>query len=435
MMKKKITLFCVLAVTHLALWAGEVVSADTITVEVYYRQGSSRLDPAYRDNGSRLDILVEALRKLSSDSTLCLDRFDIISGASPEGSALLNRRLSESRTRNIRAYLDGRVVPTLASLITESHVGVDWENLRIRVEGSDMPYKEDVLDILTSTPEQVVRNGLVVDSRKRQLMNLHGGECWHYMEIYFFPGMRRSYVKLEYSSIPEPSASEKAMETGSVEMTDTLIFIRQDEICPEDSVIILKVESVPSFPFRMAVRTNLLYDALLVPNIGAEFYLGKGFSIGGNWMYAWWRNNSRHRYWRIYGGELAMRKYFSRPGGGSPLSGHHLGVYGQVFTYDFETGRKGYMGGRPGGTLWEKMNYGAGVEYGYSLPIARKLNLDFVIGLGYWGGTYYEYEPMNNHYVWRQTRQRHRFGPTKAEVSLVWLLGRENCNEKKGGRQ
>lgn len=67
--------------------------------------------------------------------------------------------------------------------------------------------------------------------------------------------------------------------------------------------------------------------------------------------------------------------------------------------------------------------------------VARRLNLDFVIGLGYWGGTYYEYLPMDNHYVWQATRQRHWFGPTKAEISLVWLLGRGNYNQKKGGVQ
>lgn len=36
---------------------------------------------------------------------------------------------------------------------------------------------------------------------------------------------------------------------------------------------------------------------------------------------------------------------------GEPLTGHHLGIYGQAFTYDFETGHKGYIGGKPGGTL------------------------------------------------------------------------------------
>lgn len=93
------------------------------------------------------------------------------------------------------------------------------------------------------------------------------------------------------------------------------------------------------------------------------------------------------------------------------------------------------MGGKPGGTLWEKMNYSAGLEYGYSLPITQRLNLDFVIGVGYWGGTYYEYLPTDNHYVWQATKQRRWFGPTKAEMSLVWLLGNGNYNAKKGGKR
>ena len=79
------------------------------------------------------------------------------------------------------------------------------------------------------------------------------------------------------------------------------------------------------------------------------------------------------------------------------------------------------------------MNYGAGLEYGYSLPVARRLNLDFVVGLGYWGGTYYEYLPLDDCYVWQRTKQRHWVGPTKVELSLVWLLGSENCNSKKKG--
>ena len=80
------------------------------------------------------------------------------------------------------------------------------------------------------------------------------------------------------------------------------------------------------------------------------------------------------------------------------------------------------------------MNYSVGLEYGYSLPVARRLNLDFVIGVGYWGGEYHKYAPIDGHYVWKETRRRHWFGLTEAEISLVWLLGRGNYNEKKGGR-
>lgn len=258
------------------------------------------------------------------------------------------------------------------------------------------------------------------------------------MEKHFFPLLRRSLVEVQYVSllpaagteqVPEPDAEQ----TDTVGMPQPLTPVPASKTEAEDSRMISEPQQQP--PLYMAVKTNLLYDALLVPNAGVEFYLGKGFSASGSWMYAWWKKNRRHRYWRIYGGELAIRKYFCRPEGGSPLSGHHLGVYGQILTYDFETGGRGYMGGKPGGTLWEKMNYTAGLEYGYSLPVARRLNIDFVIGLGYWGGTYYEYLPMDNHYVWQATKQRHWFGPTKAEISLVWLLGRGNHNLKKGGKK
>lgn len=185
-------------------------------------------------------------------------------------------------------------------------------------------------------------------------------------------------------------------------------------------------------PFCMSIKTNLLYDALAIPNIGVEFYLGKSWSVSGNWMYGWWKQSSKHRYWRIYGGELAVRKWLGKKAAEKPLTGHHLGIYGQVFTYDFKWGNKGYMGGKPGETLWDNANYAAGVEYGYSLPVARRLNLDFTLGVGYWGGKYYEYNSLDGHNVWQATKQRHWFGPTKAEISLVWLL-EWGSNNRKGG--
>lgn len=99
-----------------------------------------------------------------------------------------------------------------------------------------------------------------------------------------------------------------------------------------------------------------------------------------------------------------MRYWLGKKANEKPLTGHHIGIYGQAFTYDFEWGGKGYMGGEPGGTLWDKTNYAAGVEYGYSLPVANRLNIDFTLGVGYWGGKYYEYIPLDGHYVWQATK-------------------------------
>lgn len=120
-----------------------------------------------------------------------------------------------------------------------------------------------------------------------------------------------------------------------------------------------------------------------------------------------------------------MRLWLGKKAERKPLTGHHLGIYAQMLTYDIEFGGKGYMGPR-----W---SYGGGLEYGFSLPVAKRLNIDFSIGVGYLDGYYYKYLPIDGHYVWQSTKKRHWIGPTKAEISLIWLIGRGNCNNRKGG--
>lgn len=171
---------------------------------------------------------------------------------------------------------------------------------------------------------------------------------------------------------------------------------------------------------RWALRTNLLVDAAAVPSLGAEVYVGKNFSVQAGWMYAWWSHRAGNFFWRIYGGDVGVRWWFGRGRDATPLSGHHIGVYFQTLIWDFECGGRGYMGGSPGRTLWERANMGGGVEYGYSLPVSRRLSLDFSIGIGYLGGSYREYEPECGFYVWKATKRLNYFGPTKAEVALVY---------------
>lgn len=173
-----------------------------------------------------------------------------------------------------------------------------------------------------------------------------------------------------------------------------------------------------------SLRTNLLYDALLVPNLSAELYVGMGWSLGVGYWHTWLNSDASHRYWRTYGGELNLRKYLGARASRKPLSGHHLGMLAQAMSYDFEFGGKGNL---------SEFSYSVGLEYGYSVPIGRRLSLDLGVAVGYLGGEYKEYRPIDTHYVWQSTRNRHWFGPIKAEATLVWQLGKTNINKKKGG--
>lgn len=186
-------------------------------------------------------------------------------------------------------------------------------------------------------------------------------------------------------------------------------------------------KSICSRPFYMSVKNNMLFDLATVPNIGVEFYIARNWTVAANWHYAWWRGDTKHIYWRTYGGDMSVRKYFGKAAKEKPLTGHHLGVYGQMITYDFELGGRGYLADR-----W---SWAAGLEYGYSLPVARRLNIEFTLGAGYHWGKYAEYLPIDGHYVWQSTKRRRYIGPTKCEISLVWLLGCGNWNKEKGGKR
>lgn len=425
-MRKGILLLIAVFATMLCVSAQETVQTDTVSVKVYFRQGYSSFEPAFRDNGIRLQAFVARLREIGVDTTQRLHHVCIVGAASPEGTAKMNERLSEKRAASLKTWLEENF--SVEGMTYESHaVGVDWEGLTLLVEESDMPYRDEVLDILYNTPEWVIRDGKVVDGRKRQLGMLRGGRAWWYMEEHFFPELRSTSMQLfcEITRQPRPTPVPVTQpDTVTVVVRDTVQQVLRDTLILRDTVMLAPAVKERR-NFYMAVKTNMLYDVLLVPNIGVEFYLGKGWTVGANWMYAWWKSDTRHRYWRTYGGDLNVRKYFGSRTAAKPLTGHHLGVYGQMVTYDFELGGTGYLGDR-----W---SWGTGIEYGYSLPVAKRLNIDFAIGIGYLGGEYKVYDPVDNHYVWRETRQRHWFGPTRAEITLVWLIGRGNCNKGKGG--
>lgn len=385
----------------------------TDSVEVFFRLDKTNLDSSYYDNGKRLSAFAHRFDSLTATQA-DIRSVLIVSGASPEGPSAHNRFLSDSRAAVVRDYLVDNKLLDINKIEIESR-GVDWHGLAEFVKGSNFAYKDDVLEVL-ALPEWIVNNGKVVDSRKNRLMTLNGGKVWRDLYSRYFAELRHTRVMVAYNILRADSV-RRIDYMPSAPLVSGLSISRKDDISP---ISLLPVKS--ERPFYMALKTNMLYDALLVPNIGLEFYLGRQWSIAGNWMYAWWKNDRVHNYWRTYGGDIEVRRLL----GTTPLRGHHFGLYGQILTYDFELGGRGYLGDR-----W---TYAAGISYGYSMPISRRLNIDFSIGIGYLHGKYKEYLPQDGHYVWQSTKMRNWIGPTKVEVSLVWLLGKGNYN-RKGGAQ
>ncbi len=424
--------YCILLIIMLlavhVVRAQEQTLTESFEQKIYFREAYRYVEPWFRDNKTALNNIKSTIDSVSCCGTLV--SVDIQAWASPEGGDKLNRLLAQNRTNELEKWILGNCnVP--ADKIRKSSGGVGWDILCDMLAGSDLPYRDEVIDIINNTPFFVTDNkGRIITGRKKKLLDHNRGRTWNDMLKRLFPDIRCGLavvvnIKKEEPVAPDTVEAIRPVVAEVVETPDTV-----ETVAPVDTIVPTVEESRP---FYMSVKTNALYDFLLTPNIGVEFYVGNGFTVGANWMYAWWGNDSRHRYWRIYGGDINVRKYFGGKAGEKPLQGHHVGVYAQAYTYDFEFGGKGVMGGASGGTILDKMNYGFGVEYGYSLPVGKRLNIDFSLGLGYFGGEYQEYRPVDGHYVWDVTKNRNYWGPTKAEVSLVWLLGRGNTNMRKGG--
>ncbi len=175
---------------------------------------------------------------------------------------------------------------------------------------------------------------------------------------------------------------------------------------------------------QLALKSNLLVDGAMVPNIGVEFVFTNQWSANLNWYFAWWKNESKHRYWQVYAGEIEVRKWLGKRAKLYTLEGHHLGAYFMGGAYDFEWGKKGYK---------SDFSYNVGIAYGYGVKIAKQLYLDFGLGIGFIGGKYKKYEPQGDRFCLISKNRRRYFGPSKAEVSLVWAFGDLFLNRNKGG--
>ena len=168
-----------------------------------------------------------------------------------------------------------------------------------------------------------------------------------------------------------------------------------------------------------AVKTNLLFDAALMPNIELEVPIGKRWSLNGEYMFPWWLINDDRYCLQILMGGLEVR---SRPGkrsGRDVLTGHFIGLYAGGGKYDLQWDKNGYQG---------EFFIAAGVSYGYAHSIARNLRLEYNIGIGMLRTDYRHYHSRDNHrtLLWQENGEYTWLGPTKLKISLVWLITGKN---------
>lgn len=168
--------------------------------------------------------------------------------------------------------------------------------------------------------------------------------------------------------------------------------------------------------YGFAVRTNLLYDAFLLPTLGLEWRISNsvGVKLDGS-LSRWGGNSDKAQDIWLLNPEVRWyllsnkRFYIGASGnyGGYDVYGNY--PVGSLFHED--TGYKG--------TVW-----GAGVTVGYQLRLLQSLSLDFNLGLGYTRYEYDSFQMIRGARVYKQQdASKNYWGPTQAGISLIWTFG------------
>lgn len=173
---------------------------------------------------------------------------------------------------------------------------------------------------------------------------------------------------------------------------------------------------------KVALKTNLLYDATATANLGIEFGLGKEWTmdISGN-INGGWNPIGEARYEHMYV-QPEFRYWFC-----NRFAGHFVGLHFHTGSYTVGNIRNEFV--FLGSNFYQLTDhtydgtfFGAGVAYGYDIVLGAHFNLEVEAGFGF-AYTVYDKFRTNSPAEPVETGQQHYYlGPTKASISLVYLF-------------
>ena len=163
---------------------------------------------------------------------------------------------------------------------------------------------------------------------------------------------------------------------------------------------------------RLAVNTDVAMDLIMTPSFGVEMTVGDRSTLGLNVL-------GNYKPWgmevKMFGVQPEYRYYFS----GRPMHSFFAGV-GGLGSF-FKLTRRG--------KIYDGINYGVGVTFGYVMKLSQRWNVDFHGGVGAVGFSRKEYYVGDNYdsdYIIDGRNKTNSHGyylmPTRIGVSVNYII-------------
>ncbi|MGL5919938.1 MAG: DUF3575 domain-containing protein [Bacteroidales bacterium] len=389
---------------------------------LYFPINSDLLQRHYRNNAALLDKLDSILtNKLILKN---LDSIIVTSSASPDGNQIKNVHLAMRRGKALIRHIEMGYRHIPPSKVKNPLFTPGWEYIgQVIAEDSAFPYRSQAL--------LAINGGTSQASIEAALRRIEGGKAWRYIVNNYLSRYTSVATVLYYiKNIAVPMK----IQDDLVEVLKK-IELANPPVAEKDSVLgYVKTPVKPIKKPLFAAKTNLLFDVASLTNIELEVPIGQRWSIAAEWIFPWWKmDNSREQSKRnraqLLNGNLEGRYWFGDRSERPHMTGWFAGVGVGGGLYDFEYDTRGYQG--------EFLMTGISGGYIHTIGKSKNLRMEYSLGLGCIGTDYNKYEStFGEDQKWHAIRQGSGrtiwFGPTKAKVSLVWMLNRK---VKRGEKQ
>lgn len=171
----------------------------------------------------------------------------------------------------------------------------------------------------------------------------------------------------------------------------------------------------------VAIKTNIIYDALLTPTLGVEVGVAPKWSLELNGsLNDWTVNEKKWKQWMV---QPEARYWLCQR-----FSGHFFGLHGIGGQFNF--GNLNFGGYNFLGTNLKQLEdhrlqgwmAGAGLAYGYSWILGKHWNIEAELGIGWIFSKYDVYKCQGCGKKIEEDKTHNYYGPTKAALNLIYVF-------------
>lgn len=383
----------------------------TLDFNLDFKLNNSVFYKNYLDNDSVVRELFDSIYTIGIEN---IDSVVVVSYSSPEGGYANNVNLSERRAASMKKFFDTNF-PEFKEKLVVRQGNESWFLFKEAILSDTLisdQIRLSMLEILDSQDHPEVK--------KKKLKNLDRSKTWNYFVNNYFQRLRVSAICLSYNEYyyAVPVIDDKItlnVEYGIDTVAPAQIpFYLADQRKEKKTII--------------AIKTNLIFDAVTALNVALEVPLGKRFSVVADYLFPWWNGGVNGNEWALQISHLGFEtKFWVIPGykdkeckyERNVLTGLFAGLYCFSNMYDIQWRTSGCYQGE----MWS-----AGVAVGYAWPVGIRFNLEAQINVGYVSTDYKHYYPGTEYEALYGDRSKvgkvSGVLPTKAALSLVWNINR-----------